>query len=132
MKKNFTYLGKKSVQPTRQLDVFDCPPDVSLVRFESNELTTFCPVTGQPDFNTIVIEYQPRKKCIESKSLKLYLWSYRNEAMFAEELAHSIARDIYQAIRPFHCMVILRQNIRGGLQLTVTAEKGKKRKTTLS
>jgi len=123
MKKEFSYLGKKVSRPSRKLDSFDCPNDISTVKFESGELTTFCPVTGQPDFNTIVIEYSPNKKCIESKSLKLYLWSYRNEAMFAEKLAHLIAGDVYKTIKPKWCRVTLIQNIRGGLQLTVVAEK---------
>lgn len=123
MKKEFSYLGKKVSKPSRSLDTFDCPKDISVVKFESNELTSFCPVTGQPDFNTITIEYSPDKKCIESKSLKLYLWSYRNEAMFAEKLAHQVADDVHKAVKPKWCRVTLIQNVRGGLQLTVVAEK---------
>jgi 7-cyano-7-deazaguanine reductase len=123
MKKDFNYLGKKSSKPSRTLDTFDCPKDITTIKFESNELTTFCPVTGQPDFNTIIIEYEPNKKCIESKSLKLYLWSYRDEAMFAEKLAHQIADDVFKATKPKWCRATLIQNIRGGLQLTVVAER---------
>ena len=123
MKKDFNYLGKKSIKPSRKLDTFDCPKDITAIKFESNELTTFCPVTGQPDFNSIIIEYTPDKKCIESKSLKLYLWSYRDEAMFAEKLAHQIADDVFKAVKPKWCRATLIQNVRGGIQLTVVAER---------
>jgi 7-cyano-7-deazaguanine reductase len=122
----FHYLGKKVQAPSRNLDVFPCPSNITTVRFESSELTSFCPVTNQPDFNHVIIEFAPKKLCIESKSLKLYLWSFRDEPMFAEALANSIAEDIYNAIEPLWCRVTLNQNIRGGIQLSVTAEKNKK------
>jgi 7-cyano-7-deazaguanine reductase len=121
----FNYLGKKVNAPSKQLDTFEKPAHVTTVKFESNELTSFCPVTHQPDFNTITIEFEPDKLCIESKSLKLYLWSFREEAIFAEGLANTIAEDIYSAIRPIWCKITLIQNIRGGLQLSVVAEKVK-------
>jgi 7-cyano-7-deazaguanine reductase len=121
----FNYLGKKVNAPSKQLDTFEKPANVTIVKFESNELTSFCPVTHQPDFNTITIEFEPDKLCIESKSLKLYLWSFREEAIFAEGLANTIAEDIYSAIRPIWCKITLVQNIRGGLQLSVVAEKVK-------
>lgn len=119
----FNYLGKGVNTPNRNIDTFEAPKLVSNIRFESEELTTFCPVTHQPDFNKIIIEFVPDKLCIESKSLKLYLWSYRDEAIFAETLANNIVEDIFQAIAPKSCKVTLQQNIRGGLQLTVVAER---------
>lgn len=122
-KKEFEFLGKKIAVPTRQLDVFPCPANVSTVKFESDELTSFCPVTHQPDFNTIILEFSPDKLCIESKSLKLYFWSFRDEAEFAEGLAGKIAEDVFVAIQPFWCKVTLTQNVRGGIQLSVVAEK---------
>jgi 7-cyano-7-deazaguanine reductase len=122
-KKDFQFLGKKVQAPSRSLDVFPCPPNITTVRFESNELTSFCPVTHQPDFNNVIIEFSPDKLCIESKSLKLYLWSFRDEPVFAEALANTIAEDVFKATSPFWCKVILNQNIRGGIQLSVTAEK---------
>jgi len=122
---NFNFLGKKINAPSKQLDTFEKPKDVQNVKFESSELTSFCPVTHQPDFYTIIIEFAPDKLCIESKSLKLYLWSFREEASFAEALADIIAGDIFNAIQPFWCRVTLIQNIRGGLQLSVVAEKRK-------
>jgi 7-cyano-7-deazaguanine reductase len=119
----FKFLGKKIETPSRQLDTFEKPVNVTVVKFEGNELTSFCPVTHQPDFNTVTIEFEPDKLCIESKSLKLYLWSFREEAIFAEGLAHTIAEDIYNAIQPVWCRITLVQNVRGGMQLTVVAEK---------
>lgn len=122
-KQEFNYLGKKSTQPSKNLDVFPCPPNIAVVTFDSDELTSFCPVTHQPDFSKIIIEYSPDKLCIESKSLKLYLWSFREEALFGEKLASVIAEKIFEATSPFWCRVKIKQNIRGGLQLDVLAEK---------
>lgn len=122
MEQEFKFLGKPMNQPNKTLDTFPTPPHVTLVRFTSDELTSFCPVTGQPDFNKVEIEYRPDQHCVESKSLKLYLWSFRNEAIFGEGLASAIAQDITAAVTPFYCKVTLTQNIRGGLQLTAVAE----------
>jgi 7-cyano-7-deazaguanine reductase len=119
----FNYLGKKVNAPSKKLDTFEAPVHVQTVKFESDELTSFCPVTHQPDFNRVVIEFEPDKLCIESKSLKLYLWSFREEAIFAEGLANTIANDIFEAIKPHWCRITLTQNIRGGMQLSVVAER---------
>jgi 7-cyano-7-deazaguanine reductase len=119
----FKYLGKRTTQPTKTLDTFSTPENVSHIKFESDELTSFCPVTGQPDFSRVVIEYIPDKLCIESKSLKLYLWSYREEPIFAEGLASRIVEDIFNAVNPKSVQVTIIQNVRGGIQLTATAEK---------
>jgi 7-cyano-7-deazaguanine reductase len=119
----FNFLGKKVNTPSKQLDTFEKPANVKVVKFESNELTSFCPVTHQPDFNTVTIEFEPDKLCIESKSLKLYLWSFREEAIFAEGLANTIADDIFKTIKPVWCKITLVQNVRGGMQLSVVAEK---------
>ena len=121
----FKFLGNKVNAPSKQLDTFQKPGNVQIVKFESDELTSFCPVTHQPDFNRVIIEFCPDQLCIESKSLKLYLWSFREEAIFAEGLANTIAEDIFLATKPFWCKVTLIQNIRGGLQLSVVAEKKK-------
>lgn len=121
----FQFLGKKVNAPTKQLDTFPKPEHVQTVTFQSNELTSFCPVTNQPDFNTVTIEYAPDKLCVESKSLKLYLWSFREEAIFAEGLANTMANDLFNALQPHWCKITLIQNVRGGLQLSVVAEKKK-------
>jgi 7-cyano-7-deazaguanine reductase len=122
----FKHLGKKSTSPSKKLDTFETPKNVTYIRFESNELTSFCPVTGQPDFSTLLLEYAPDRLCIESKSLKLYLWSFREEAIFAEGLASKISEDVFNTIKPNWCKVSILQNIRGGIQLTAVAEKKKK------
>ncbi|MCX7986848.1 MAG: preQ(1) synthase [Bacteroidales bacterium] len=120
---DFKYLGKRTTQPTKTLDTFLSPEGITHIRFESDELTSFCPVTGQPDFSKVIIEYVPDKLCIESKSLKLYLWSFREEAIFAEGLASRIAEDIFAATNPRSVKVTIVQNVRGGIQLTAVAEK---------
>ena len=122
MNTTFKVLGKPMTAPSKELDVFPRPEHITTVQFTSDELTSFCPVTGQPDFNQVTIEYQPDQHCVESKSLKLYLWSFRDERIFGEGLASTIAQDIFRATQPHACKVTLRQSIRGGLQLTAVAE----------
>lgn len=119
---DFTKLGKPMNAPSKELDFFPAPAHVTEVCFTSDELTSFCPVTNQPDFNTVEIRYRPKKVCVESKSLKLYLWTFREEAIFGEGLANMIASDLFEALQPHWCKVVLEQNIRGGLQMTATAE----------
>lgn len=121
----FKHLGHKSNAPTKELETFPAPKNVSVVTFTSDELTSFCPVTHQPDFNHVTIEFSPDKLCVESKSLKLYMWSFREEAKFAEALAGEIAEDMFNALQPHWVKVTLQQNIRGGLQLSAVAEKKK-------
>lgn len=120
---DFKYLGRQGSGPTRDLDAFNTPEGVVRVEFESLELCALCPVTGQPDIYECIIEYLPLKKCLESKSLKLYLWSFRDVQEFAETLAAQIADDVYEAIEPVFVHVTLIQNVRGGLRLTVEAER---------
>lgn len=124
MSEEFRFLGRPTTAPSKELDTFPKPPHVSHVRFVSEELTSLCPVTGQPDFYRAEIEYSPNQRCIESKSLKLYLWSFRNDAMFAEQLANDIAEHVFATIAPHTCKVTLTQNVRGGLELTAVAEMG--------
>mgnify|MGYP002735216705 CR=1 FL=1 len=81
-----------------------------------------CPVTGQPDFSSVEIDYRPRKLCIESKSLKLYLWSFRDRAVFAEALAAEIAAEVQRAAAVEHVRVTVTQNARGGIVNESTAE----------
>ncbi|HID51151.1 MAG TPA: preQ(1) synthase [Anaerolineae bacterium] len=118
----FEKLGKPMNQPSKEMETFPSPPHVTLVRFTSDELTSFCPVTEQPDFNTVEIEYVPDKLCVESKSLKLYLWTFREERIFGEGLAAQIAQDLMDTLQPYSCKVTLHQNIRGGIKMTAVAE----------
>jgi len=119
---DFKKLGKEMNRPSKELETFPTPANVTLVAFASDELASFCPVTGQPDFNSVTIEFQPDQLCLESKSLKLYLWTFRDEPIFGEGLAGTIAQDIFDALNPFYCKVVLEQGIRGGLQMTAVAE----------
>lgn len=123
MASQFTHLGQPGSQPTKELDTFPAP-DVSLVSFSSAELTSHCPVTHQPDFYHITIEYVPAQLCVESKSLKLYLQTFRDSAQFAEALAAEIARDLAAALKPRSLRVMLTQQVRGGLELLAVSEAG--------
>lgn len=106
------------------LDTFPVPADCTRVRFTSDELTSLCPLTGQPDFNTIEIDYTPDHSCIESKSLKLYLWSFRDKKAFVEQLASEIAHEVQHAIEPMFVRVTITQHVRGGIVTEATAELG--------
>lgn len=117
---SFTALGHRVSEPGRQLEVFPAPANVHRVVLESDEVTSLCPVTGQPDWETVRIEYVPGPSCIESKSLKLYLWSFREEGVFCEALAARIAQDIYDACHPREVTVSITQKPRGGI--TIFAE----------
>jgi 7-cyano-7-deazaguanine reductase len=87
---------------------------------ECPEFTCVCPRTGQPDFATIRISYVPDKLCVELKSLKLYLWSYRNEGTFHEAVVNQILDDLVEACRPKKLQVTGDFNVRGGIHTTVT------------
>lgn len=118
----FEKLGRPMNQPSKDLETFPAPANVTSVVFTSDEVSSFCPVTEQPDYNSVIIEYQPDQLCVESKSLKLYLWTFRDERIFGEGLAHTIAQDLFDKLAPHYCKVTLIQNIRGGLQMTAVAE----------
>lgn len=94
--------------------------------FRTREVTSLCPITGQPDFYRVEIRYIPEARCIESKSLKLYLFSLRNTGLFAEDLANRILEDLVGACAPRWMRVTCRMNPRGGISLEVTAEQGKR------
>lgn len=120
----FYALGKVVKEPVRKLDVFPAPEGVETVVLESDEVTSLCPVTGQPDWETVTIEYAPDALCIESKSLKLYLWSFRDQGVFCEALAADIANDIAAACKPLWCKVTVVQKPRGGISIKATARVG--------
>ena len=117
----FEALGGRISTPNRRLETFPAPAHVKKVVLESDEVTSLCPVTGQPDWETIRIEFEPGAFCIESKSLKLYLWSFREEGAFCEELAARIAKDVYEAARPRRTTVTVTQKPRGGISIEATA-----------
>jgi 7-cyano-7-deazaguanine reductase len=94
------------------------------VCFTTCEVTSLCPVTGQPDFYRLTITYVPERRCIESKSLKLYLFSLRNTGLFAEDLANRVLDDLLACCHPRWIRVLCEMNPRGGISLTVKAEHG--------
>jgi 7-cyano-7-deazaguanine reductase len=98
-------------------------PHVQTVTFTAGEFTSLCPKTGQPDFGSVVIEYTPGERCLESRALKYYLWSFRDTPAFCEALAARIADDIVAAIAPRTLKVSVLQNVRGGIGLVATAER---------
>jgi 7-cyano-7-deazaguanine reductase len=118
------HLGKPSNQPTDKVDLIEWSGRPATVRLECSEFTSLCPVTGQPDFGQMVIEYVPERFLVETKSLKLYLWKYRNEPGFNESLVDRIASDLFEQIRPLWLRVTGQFNPRGGIRVTATAERG--------
>jgi 7-cyano-7-deazaguanine reductase len=118
----FTALGHAGSEHYAGLETFP-NPGVSLVDLTSDELTAVCPITGQPDFYLASIEYSPDQLCLESKSLKLYLATYRNEGAFCEALAVRIRDDVAEALRldASRVTVTLEQKARGGITITATA-----------
>ena len=93
------------------------------MRFSTDEVTSLCPVTGQPDISTVVIDYRPAGRCVESKSLKLYLWSFRDRKAFAEAIAGEIAAEVMRAAEPHEVTVVVTQHVRGGIVTEATAER---------
>ncbi|HLE23946.1 MAG TPA: preQ(1) synthase [Anaerolineales bacterium] len=120
-----TRLGRDG-QPSKKLEAFPNhhPERNYLVRLESDEFTCVCPATGQPDFATITVEYVPGPRILESKSFKLYLWSYRDEGVFHEHVTNKILDDIVAALEPRWCRVRGAFSVRGGIRITVEAEHG--------
>ena len=110
-------------RPQRRLETFPNPsPDRDyVIRHECPEYTALCPVTGQPDYGTIVVLYTPDRLCVELKSLKLYLWSFRDEGHYFEEATNLILDDLVRALRPRRLTVIGKFNVRGGIGTTVVA-----------
>ena len=95
------------------------------ITFECPEFTCLCPMTGQPDFATILIEYIPDALCVELKSLKLYLWSFRDEGAFHEAVTNRILDDLVAAVQPRSVVVTGKFWVRGGITTTVTVTHAK-------
>ena len=114
-----------ATKPSKQLDTFpNANPERDYeISFEAPEFTCLCPMTGQPDFATIQIEYIPDSLCVELKSLKLYLWSYRDEGAFHEAVTNQICDDLVAAIAPRSVTVTGKFWVRGGISTTVTVQR---------
>ena len=119
---------RTSTSPQRGVETFPNPrPERAYeIRFECPEFTCLCPKTGQPDFATIRIRYVPDQKLVELKSLKLYLWSYRPEGAFHEDVTNRILDDFVAAARPRWVEVVGDFKIRGGIKTDVRAVYGKR------
>ncbi|SRR5690554_6718729 len=113
-----------ATQPSRDLETFPNPQperDYTL-RIRVPEFTCLCPKTGQPDFGVIDIAYVPDQKCVELKSLKLYMWSFRDQGAFHERVTNEILDDLVRALEPRFMRVTAEFNVRGGIYTTVIAE----------
>ena len=112
-----------STTPGRTLETFDNPrPGRDYeIRFEIPEFTCLCPKTGQPDFATLHIRYVPDAKCVELKSLKLYVWSYRDVGAFHEDVTNRILDDLVGAVHPREMTIEAEFFVRGGIETTVEA-----------
>ena len=113
-----------SSQPSRELELFPNPqPERDYtIRITIPEFTCLCPKTGQPDFATLLLEYIPDKQCVELKSLKLYVWSFRNEGAFHEAVTNEILDDLVNVTAPRFMRLSAVFNVRGGIDTTVIAE----------
>lgn len=114
-------------QNFKGLETFPNPGRKSyLIEFNCPEFTCICPRTGQPDFATIKISYVPRRLCVELKSLKLYLWSFRNHGHYHEAVTNQICNELAKLLRPKYIKVIGDFFVRGGIKTVVTVTRGKK------
>jgi len=113
-----------STQTVSRLETFDNPHPARdyTIRIDTPEFTCLCPITGQPDFASIQVEYVADKLCLELKSLKLYFWSYRNEGAFHEAVTNQILSKLVSAISPRFMRVSADFNVRGGVYTQVIAE----------
>jgi len=118
---SFEALGKTVRGARKQLETFPTPKGVTHVTMTSHEFTSVCPITGQPDFGSVEISYNPRDKCLESKSLKLYLMTFREAGTFCEALAAEIARDVQDVLDATSVKVTVTQVPRGGIEIRAEA-----------
>jgi 7-cyano-7-deazaguanine reductase len=109
--------------PSKTIETFPNPHPRNnyTIRFETSEFTSMCPLTGQPDFARLVVEYEPNESCLESKSIKQYLWSFRNEGHFHEDVTNIILNDMAKACAPRRMTVTGYFNVRGGIDFVITA-----------
>jgi 7-cyano-7-deazaguanine reductase len=113
-----------STQPSKELETFENPQPGRdyTIRIEVPEFTCLCPKTGQPDFATLSLEYIPDQKCVELKALKLYVWSFRDEGAFHEDVTNRILDDLVKATNPRFMRLSADFNVRGGIYTMVVVE----------
>lgn len=116
-----------STQPSTHLETFPNPSRENdyTIRMTLPEFTCLCPKTGQPDFATFELEYVPDERCVELKSLKLYMWSFRDRGAFHEAVTNQIADDLARACEPRFLRLAGKFNVRGGIYTTVVVERRK-------
>ena len=117
-----------TTKPTKTLETFPNPaPQRDFqIHMQIPEFTCLCPKTGQPDFATLILDYIPEKTCVELKSLKLYIWSFRNEGCFHEAVTNQILDDLVKATKPRFMRLTAKFFVRGGIFTNVVAEHRKK------
>jgi 7-cyano-7-deazaguanine reductase len=115
-------------KPTKTLQSFPNPAPGRdfLIHMEIPEFTCLCPMTGQPDFATLHLDYVADRKCVELKSLKLYIWSYRDQGAYHEAVTNRILDDLVRLLAPRFMRLTARFYVRGGIFTTVVAEHRKK------
>jgi len=115
-------------EPNSSLEIFanPAPERDYTIRMTMPEFSCLCPKTGQPDFATLKLEYVPDERCVELKSLKLYIWSFRSRGAFHEAVTNDILRDLVAATQPRFMRILAEFNVRGGIYTSVTAEHRKK------
>jgi len=117
-----------ALRPSKQLKVFPNPAPGRdyRIRMQIPEFTCLCPLTGQPDFATLELDYVPDRTCLELKSLKQYIWTYRNEGAYHEAVTHRILDDLVGTLRPRYARLVARFNVRGGIDTSIIAEHRKR------
>jgi len=119
-------------QSSKEIDIFPNPnPERDYeIKMECPEFTCLCPKTGQPDFAVITVSYVPDKLCVELKSFKLYLWSFRDEGGFHEKVVNQILDDLVSACKPRKAKIVGDFNVRGGIYTSVSVDYVKDKKKT--
>jgi len=121
MSDDLRFLGKQTNEPSTLLDVIDKPPNVKRVVLSAMEFTSICPVTKQPDSGKLTIDYVPDRFIVETKSLKLFLWTYRSRESFNEAIVDEIAQELFRQIKPLRLSVVGDFALRGGISVRAEA-----------
>ncbi len=118
------YLARMSTKPSKELETFDNPHPQRdyTIRIRMPEFTCLCPKTGQPDFAELELEYVPHEYCVELKSLKMYIWSFRDEGAFHEDVTNQILDKLVSVCNPRFMRLTAEFNVRGGVYTTIVAE----------
>lgn len=127
IRQSLTHLGRGVIKPTRKLEAFPnlYPKRNTVITFNCDEFTCLCPITGQPDFATLEISYIPNKLVLESKSLKLYLWTYRDVGIFHENVCNELLDALSKFLKPRWIRVTGQFYTRGGIGIDVVVQNGK-------